>query len=361
MVLLAEPRHLAWAAGFATDPFSFRAAGASALLLLGGKGQATLVADNLQDAFASRAHADHVELASWYRGKASAAARPMALAEAVATQVEARFPGNRLAVDGAVPASIVRRLAALRPQLEVVSIDDQLRQLERPRDPDELEHLAVSLDASDHALAVAHSEVRPGQSELEICQLVHQAAAQRLARPVVVYGDFVSGERCEAGGGMPSARTVRPGELVLLDFSVVVDGYRGDVCQTLICQGRANDLVRRWHELCLEVHQRVQPLLVPGTPAREIDRLARATFAAAGLAECFTSHTGHGIALGHPDPPYLVPESNDVLIEGEVVAIEPGLYQRGTAGLRLEHDYLVTARGPKQLTHHEFRLEQAGA
>ena len=72
----------------------------------------------------------------------------------------------------------------------------------------------------------------------------------------------------------------------------------------------------------------------------------------------FCSHSGHGLGLGHPEPPYFVPESDDTLEVGDVVALEPGLYIEGVGGMRFERNYLITADGFETLSRHEIRIAQ---
>ena len=68
-------------------------------------------------------------------------------------------------------------------------------------------------------------------------------------------------------------------------------------------------------------------------------------------------HAGHGIGLEHPEPPILVPESRDVLLAGDVVTLEPGVYLQGVGGIRIENNYLVTDNGCERLSHHNIALE----
>lgn len=69
--------------------------------------------------------------------------------------------------------------------------------------------------------------------------------------------------------------------------------------------------------------------LKPGAVCREIDAEVRGRFAAHSLAGNFPHHTGHGLGLAHPEPPYLVPESDDSLLVGDVVTVEPALFVNG--------------------------------
>ena len=84
----------------------------------------------------------------------------------------------------------------------------------------------------------------------------------------------------------------------------------------------------------------------------------RGHFAALGLAEYFPTHSGHGIGLGHPEPPYFVAVSTDTIQAGDIVAVEPGLYVEGVGGMRYERNYLITADGYETLSGHSLTIEQ---
>jgi Xaa-Pro aminopeptidase len=67
-------------------------------------------------------------------------------------------------------------------------------------------------------------------------------------------------------------------------------------------------------------------------------------------------HCGHGLGMEHPEAPILVSESDDVLLDGDVVTIEPGLYIEGVGGMRFEHNYAVTDIGAERLSNHRIGL-----
>jgi Xaa-Pro aminopeptidase len=100
-----------------------------------------------------------------------------------------------------------------------------------------------------------------------------------------------------------------------------------------------------------------EALLRAGTPCADIDRAVRAELAAAGYGDAFHSHVGHGLGLGHPDPPYIVPESTDTLEIGDVVTLEPGVFLPGKFGLRVERNYLITPTGVENMTHHPLEID----
>src|SRR5207302_441788 len=181
-------------------------------------------------------------------------------------------------------------------------------------------------------------------TEFDAFLIVQRAAMEALGEQVIVYGDFASGPRTERErGGPPTSRTIERGDLLLLDFSVVVSGYRGDFTNTFAVGDGPTPRQRELFAACVAALQAGESRLKPGTPARDVDAAVRGHFASLGLDHAFSTHSGHGLGLGHPEPPYFVPESDETLLAGDVVAIEPGLYVEGVGGMRFERNYLITA------------------
>jgi Xaa-Pro aminopeptidase len=109
-------------------------------------------------------------------------------------------------------------------------------------------------------------------------------------------------------------------------------------------------------EICMGAMEAGEALLRPGVTGKQVDAAVRGHFASCGMDAFFPSHSGHGIGLGHPEPPYLVPESTDTLQLHDLIALEPGLYVPGVGGMRFERNYLITAESHEILTTHRLRL-----
>jgi Xaa-Pro aminopeptidase len=213
--------------------------------------------------------------------------------------------------------------------------------------------------AGEAAHAAALREMKPGMTELDAYLIVQNAAMKELGERAIVYGDFASGPRTATDkGGPPTSRKIEAGDLLLLDFSVVVDGYRSDFTNTFAVGGAPVGRQVELFEACVGALKAAESLLKAGTKAGDIDAAVRASFAKHGLAQFFVTHTGHGIGLGHPEPPYLVPDGPEILVEGDVIAVEPGLYVEGVGGMRFERNYLIKANGFELLSKHAIRIEQ---
>jgi Xaa-Pro aminopeptidase len=358
LLIVGEPSHLIYFANYAPSPFVFRTVESGALLLL-EPGRATLVADDMLGPFLDQAHVDEVVAPVWYDGIHAAPYRQGQLVKSALDRL-ASVPGSRVGVELAgVPAGIVEGLRATRPGLEILDIGPLIRPLRRSKDPDEIATLRRSMRAGEAAQAAALARVQPGMTELDAYVIVRSAAEESLGEAAIVYGDFASGPRCATErGGPPTSRNIEPGDLLLLDFSVIVSGYRGDFTNTFAVGGGPTSRQVELFDACVRAIEAAEGRLKPGTPARDVDAAVRAIFASLGLEGYFPSHSGHGLGLGHPEPPYFVRASDETIQLGDVVAIEPGLYIEGVGGMRFERNYLITADGFETLSNHEIQIKR---
>ena len=93
-----------------------------------------------------------------------------------------------------------------------------------------------------------------------------------------------------------------------------------------------------------------------GATCQTVYDAVRGAFAKAGVADGFPHHAGHGLGLTHPEAPFLVRHSDETLMENDVITLEPGLYVAGVGGLRIEHNYRITATGYERLSNHVIAL-----
>lgn len=368
-VLVADPRHVHYFSNFWVQPLSF-SGGERAWLLLERSGQATLLGDN----FTLRSRAgepviDDEVLVRWYDHRHSVINRDHALLKA-AGQIAERLYGRAGAVEAewlpigafevlgldqeAHSTTKERRIQARRDPVDLGTL---IRSLRRQKEADEIALLKECMRAGEAGQMRAREVVRPGVSELDVFREVQSAAIAAAGRAAVIYGDF---RACTAShpkqGGLPTQYKLQLGDLFVLDYSVALEGYRSDFTNTLSV-GEPTAHQRQLYDVVTAAMKSGETALRAGAKARDVFDATEKPIRDAGLADHFAHHAGHGIGLAHPEPPILVPESDDVLMAGDVVTLEPGLYLEGIGGIRIEHNYLITDRGYERLSDHVVALQ----
>ena len=356
-LLIADPRHVQYLAGFWVNPLSF-SAGERGLLLLERGGRSTLLADNFAVRSAVAApFVDEVVAEKWYDHKHSVINRDQALFDAVKS-VAGKLKGRRGIVESEwLPSAVLPVLdSAGAVRFEIgQTLGTVLRGLRRKKEPDELELLRKAMRATAAGQARCREVIRPGLTEWDLFREIQGAVFADLGFPTIIYGDFrATNKTTPKAGGLPTHYTLQEGDLFIADYSVVITGYRSDFTNTFSAGTPTADQ-QRLMETCLAGMHEGEKSLRAGAAAKEVFAATAGPLRAAGWD--LAHHAGHGIGLAHPEAPILVSESTDVLVAGDVITLEPGLYIEGIGGLRIEHNYLVTESGYERLSDHRIALK----
>jgi Xaa-Pro aminopeptidase len=148
-------------------------------------------------------------------------------------------------------------------------------------------------------------------------------------------------------------RLLAPGDLVVLDFGGVLDGYCSDLTRT-VSIGPPSSEARRLYSAVYDAQQAALAAVRPGVETSVVDAAARQVLEDRGLGAAFGHGTGHGLGLDVHEEPRITRPRPDVptvsLAPGMVFTIEPGAYLAGFGGVRIEDDVLVTEVGHELLT-----------
>lgn len=367
-LLIADPRHVLYLSNFWIHPQTF-SAGERAWLLLEREGKATLLGDNFSlRSRAAEPFIDNEVMVKWYDHKHSVINRDHALL-AAAEQISNRLYGRSGAVEAEwLPVGAFELLGLDHEQHSVkreagdegkpgsIDLGTTLRSLRRQKHADEIAVLNECMRAGEAGMIRLREILRPGITEFEIFREVQDAANAAAGRPAIIYGDFRAANAAHPKvGGLPTSYALQPGDMFTLDYSVVLEGYRSDFTNCLVV-GAPNPQQQRLYDLVSAAQRSGESVLKAGTKARDVFHAVNKPILEAGLADKFAHHAGHGIGLAHPEAPILVPESEDVLMAGDVITLEPGLYVEGIGGIRIEHNYLITDSGYQRLSNHVISL-----
>ncbi len=226
---------------------------------------------------------------------------------------------------------------------------DLVEALRERKDADEVACVRAAGEVAMAALARTLDDVRPGMTELGVAGLLEgnlrAAGSEGFPFETIV----ASGPRSALPHARASNRVLARGDLLLVDFGAVVDGYCADVTRTVVL-GPPDDRQREVHGIVRAANERASALVRAGMSGRQADALARDFIAAHGFGDAFGHSLGHGLGLEVHEAPRLARTADAVLPPQAVVTIEPGIYLPGWGGVRVEDDVHLAADGPVLLT-----------
>jgi len=252
----------------------------------------------------------------------------------------------------------VSRLPAGGPSLHAA--EAMVEGLRLVKDEAEVATIREAADRlSGVARAVLEELAAPGRSERDVAAEIDwrlkRAGFERTPFDTIV----ASGPNAALPHARPTDRRVEPGELLLLDFGGVHDGYCVDLTRTVATGEPVPAEARRLYRAVAAAREAAVAAVRPGIAADAVDRAAREVLEAEGLGGAFGHGTGHGLGLEVHEEPRVTrrrpggPEPR-ILEAGMVFTIEPGAYVPEFGGVRLEDDVLVTAAGCELLTRVPF-------
>jgi Xaa-Pro aminopeptidase len=264
-------------------------------------------------------------------------------------------PRGRYAVSDSAWAMHVLALQQALPQSGYLSMTSTLPMLRAVKDANELERLAAAgaaADASFEEIKQVRFAGRP-ESEVaaELAGLLREHGHSQVDFTVVGSGPNGANPHHEFG-----ERVIEEGDMVVLDFGGIKDGYGSDTTRT-VHVGEPAEEERKVYEVVRRAQQAGFDAVRPGAACQDIDRAARGLIAEAGYGEQFIHRTGHGIGLTTHEPPYMIEGDTNPLEPGMCFSIEPGIYLAGRFGVRIEDIVTVTSEGGRRLNNTTRELQ----
>jgi len=237
----------------------------------------------------------------------------------------------------------------------LVNADNVLAQLGWVKDKSELSNIEKAVKISDTALARILQLVVPGVRERELAaELEYQMVMLGSEKPA--FETIVaSGYRSAMPHGVASGKKVKKGDFVTFDFGATVNGYVSDMTRTVVV-GKATSRQKKIYNLVLRSQMAGIRKIKAGVMGKAVDATCRKIIEKAGYGKKFEHGTGHGIGYFVHVGPRMGPLSNDKLVAGNVVTVEPGIYITGWGGVRIEDDVVVTRTGSRVLNRAEKKL-----
>ena len=221
---------------------------------------------------------------------------------------------------------------------------DEISAPRRVKSAGEIACLAKAQAIADEAFAALLPKLHTGMTEREataelnyLCMTL--GSEEPAFDPVVAGGE--NGAMCHA---VPGGRAFTDGDLAVFDFGCTVGGYRSDMTRT-VGFGNVRDELRRVYAIVLTAQLRALDGVRAGVSGKAVDAIARDYIESQGYGAYFGHGLGHGFGLEIHEPPRASRMSDDVLVPGNTITVEPGIYLPGKGGVRIEDCVVVTADG----------------
>ncbi|MFC7827670.1 aminopeptidase P family protein [Streptomyces sp. NPDC057375] len=331
-LLVAPGPDLVWLTGYAPTADTERLT----LLVLAPGRDPVLVVPTLEAPDAEKAAgAPALTLRDWTDGK-----DPYAAAAALLDGT------GRFGISDNAWAMHLLALQRTLPGTSYASLTEALPMLRAVKDTAELELLAAAGAAADAAFEEIRKVRFGGRRESEVAadlaDLLRRFGHSQVDFTIVASGPNGANPHHEVGD-----RVIEDGDMIILDFGGLKDGYGSDTSRT-VHVGGPTDEERRVHDLVREAQEAGFRAVRPGAACQDVDRAARAVIADAGYGEYFIHRTGHGIGVTTHEPPYMIEGEEQPLVPGMCFSVEPGIYLPGRFGVRIEDIVTVTEDGGRR-------------
>lgn len=242
-----------------------------------------------------------------------------------------------------------QQLAKAIPHVVLVPVENVIENVRMVKEDSEIATMKIAAEIADAAFTHVTQWLQKGVTErdvaLELLVFMQKQGATGISFDTIV----ASGERSSMPHGVASDRVIQTGDLITLDFGARYNGYASDMTRT-VGIGEVSSRQREIYDVVYKAQTTALSAIHAGMTGQEADTVARDVIVHAGYGENFGHSLGHGLGLAVHEAPRLAQQSQDVLQEGMVVTVEPGVYVSGFCGVRIEDDIVVTKNGSYCLT-----------
>jgi Xaa-Pro aminopeptidase len=270
--------------------------------------------------------------------------------------VAAAAPYPRLGLEAhGVTWHQVREYQTWFAEHDLVPTEELIEAERRIKEPAEVARIRAACAIADDALAEMLPTLADRPTERAFALELEFAMRRRGATKTSFDPIVAAGPNGALPHARPSTRCIERGELVVIDFGCIVDGYCSDMTRTVSVGDPGPDATRVW-ETVLASQQAGRAAVAPGVECAAVDRASRAVIDEAGWADAFVHGTGHGVGLEIHEAPRVARTASGTLAPGYVVTVEPGVYLPGIGGVRIEDTLVVTDDSAVALTEFPKQL-----
>ncbi len=223
-------------------------------------------------------------------------------------------------------------------------IGNMVEQIRMIKDADEIKKIRHASSIGDAAFSHILDVIKPGMREIDVAleleYFMKKQGASKLSFDTIV----ASGKRSSLPHATPTEKTIEKGDFVTMDFGCIYEGYCSDMTRTIVV-GQASERQREIYNLVLKAQLNALEHIKSGIIGKDADALARQIIDDAGYRANFGHGLGHSLGLEVHEQPRFSLLSEEVILSGMVMSVEPGVYIPDFGGVRIEDLVLITQDG----------------
>ena len=261
---------------------------------------------------------------------------------------------KKLAFEGSHTTYTTYELLAKETAFEFIPVNNVVENLRKVKSEDEIEKLARAEAIGDIAfegiVKFIKDRWKQGVTEREVALEIECIMRRNGASGTSFDTIVAAGAKSSLPHAVPGDEKLKEGDLVVMDFGCIYEGYCSDMTRT-IAIGKIDEKQKEIYETVLEAQVRAIAGIKPGMKGKEVDAIARDYIKEKGYGDYFGHGLGHSVGIEiHENPRFSVAEE-EIIKEGMVITVEPGIYLPNFGGVRIEDLIVVTKDGVKNLTH----------
>ena len=252
----------------------------------------------------------------------------------------------------------VKQLDTLKEKCEGVEfgyLSDMCLNHRKVKTPEEIDKIRKAQSITDKAFSHIVGFINEGRTELEVAAELEYFMRCNGADGLAFETIAVSGKNSSLPHGVPTESKLTVNSFFTMDYGARYGGYCSDMTRTVVL-GKADEEMKRIYNTVLTAQNEAIKSIRAGMVCKDADKIARDVITDAGYGEYFGHSLGHSLGLEIHELPSVSPKYEEILVPGNIVTVEPGIYIPGKYGVRIENMVLITEDGCINLTNSDKSL-----